>query len=145
QKDLTMMSTDTTIPGTLVVTWNWDVLGVAGANTLDACALFDTDGDGLANYSLCGTAAGSPATDIVETLYSCNDANADRCSGNAVIPPPPPTPTCTIAAVGDDPFAAGALFPLDAKATCTIILADLAPGLTPILIDVCSYPSAQPN
>ena len=43
------------LPTTLTVTWNWDELTVSGANTLDACSLYDTDGDGFVNSALCVT------------------------------------------------------------------------------------------
>ena len=33
--------------------WGWDDTATTGNNTLDGCALFDTDGDGFANYSFC--------------------------------------------------------------------------------------------
>ena len=56
QKDLTQLCVDDAgLPTSLQVTWNWDEISVSGANTLDACALFDTDGDGNVNFSLCVT------------------------------------------------------------------------------------------
>src|SRR5215213_10373997 len=56
QKDLTRLCVDNSgLPTTLQVTWNWDELSVSGNNTLDACSLFDTDGDGNVNFSVCAT------------------------------------------------------------------------------------------
>src|SRR5688572_29138285 len=55
QKDLNVLSVDYANQGagTLAVTWNWDNTSTSGANTRDACSLFDTDGDGNANFSYC--------------------------------------------------------------------------------------------
>jgi plastocyanin len=59
QKDLTKLSSDFgvfNVSPEIYVDWNWDELaGFSGNNTGDACALFDTDGDGLVNYALCAT------------------------------------------------------------------------------------------
>src|SRR5437867_8971114 len=57
QKDLTRMCV---APGSgpyeLYTRWNWDITSISGAgNTADACSLYDTDGDGLANLAVCVT------------------------------------------------------------------------------------------
>jgi hypothetical protein len=55
QKDLNFLTVDYA-PGpanTIAVTWGWDDTSTSGNNTRDACTLFDTDGDGFANYSFC--------------------------------------------------------------------------------------------
>ena len=51
QKDLNSLTVDYGLPGatSLSVSWNWDDTATSGANTRDACPLFDTDGDGFAN------------------------------------------------------------------------------------------------
>lgn len=142
QKDLTRMSVDSAnAPTSIAVTWNWDELGTNGANTMDGCALFDTDNDGLANYSLCQTTQNTPATALATTLYSCNDSRSDRCAGSSAIPK---TSTCTVAQSATDPFAAGAGYPNDTQASCTINLVDVGASAASLL-DVCSYPSEQPN
>jgi hypothetical protein len=68
QKDLTRMcrglATDiASCSGVdaFAIRWNWDDTGFSGNNTGDACALFDTDGDGNANFALCVTVTGDPA------------------------------------------------------------------------------------
>ena len=55
QKDLNFLTVDYGAPGatSINVKWGWDDTATTGANTLDGCALFDTDGDGFANYSFC--------------------------------------------------------------------------------------------
>ena len=54
QKDLNFLIVD---PGatSINVQWGWDDTATSGANTLDGCALFDSDADGFANYSFCVT------------------------------------------------------------------------------------------
>ncbi|MES2971227.1 MAG: SdrD B-like domain-containing protein [Patescibacteria group bacterium] len=145
QKDLTKMCSDEAgLPTSLAITWNWDDTAWSGNNSGDACSLYDTDGDGNANFSLCVVVKGDPATYFSTRLYSCTaDSRNDRCAG--------PTPittfssTCTAGVVADSqPFAAGDSAPDDTVATCTVVLADV--GATDAeLIDVCSYPSQEPN
>ncbi len=51
QRDLTRLCSDTGgLPSKLNVKWQWDQTGWSSGNTGGACALFDTDGDGNANY-----------------------------------------------------------------------------------------------
>src|SRR5439155_5364681 len=109
QKDLTQLCVDEAgLPTSLSVTWNWDEISVSGNNTLDACSLYDTDGDGNVNYALCvSTTNGSTST---TTLYSCGDARPGRCtSPNSTIPSF--QSTCSASVQNTDPFAAGANFP----------------------------------
>src|SRR5262249_40477648 len=49
------------------LTWTWDDTGWTGSNTGDGCALYDTDvpADGRANFALCESVGGSPASPIV--------------------------------------------------------------------------------
>ena len=64
QKDLNWLSIDYGAPGAtaLTVKWGWDDTATSGANTRDAGSLFDTDGDGFANYSLYVTVAPTART-----------------------------------------------------------------------------------
>ena len=63
QKDLNWLSVDYGAPGAaLTVKWGWDDTATSGANTRDAGSLFDTDGDGFANYSLYVTVASTART-----------------------------------------------------------------------------------
>ena len=59
QKDLNALSVDYGLPGaaTINVKWNWDNTATSGNNTRDGGALFDTDGDGFANFSFYVTVA----------------------------------------------------------------------------------------
>ena len=140
QKDLTKMCVNTTnLPTSIATEWNWDDTSWTGNNTGDACSLFDTDNDNLANYALCVRVGGVPtASYLSKLLYTCNDSSAERCFGSALVSPSAGT-TCSASVVaGSNPFDAGS----DTVASCTIALADVAGAK---LIDVCSYPSNQPN
>ncbi|HET8944636.1 MAG TPA: hypothetical protein VFO59_07635, partial [Dehalococcoidia bacterium] len=140
QKDLTRLSVDT-ISGGLAVTWNWDVVSLSGNNTADACSLFDSDGDGFANFSLCEV-WDNGQTEVDTRLYTCGDARADRCTNPALVSTF--TSSCNVANTTDDPFSVGDSYPRDTKATCTINLSDVG-AASAQLLNVCSYPSQEPN
>jgi hypothetical protein len=145
QKDLTQECESPTSTNPMVISWNWDVMDQPGGNSADACALFDTDNDGLANYALCVSWQGQRVMQSgYPQLYSCADTRSDRCTG--------PTPlsitngsACAVELASDDSFSGGTDFPLDTKAFCSINLADVGGAQISSLIDVCSYPSAVPN
>lgn len=146
QKDLTQFCQDGTAVNPLIVSWNWDTIDMGnGNNSADGCSLFDTDNDGNANYALCVSwkndrqqSAGSPY------LYSCSDTQPDRCPGKT-----PVTIShrsyCQVGLANDDPFSAGESHPQDAVAYCSINLDDVGGSSTTKPLDVCSYPSDQPN
>ncbi len=164
QKDLNWLSIDYGAPGAtaLTVKWGWDDTATSGANTRDAGSLFDTDGDGFANYSLYVTVAtdGSYTTQ----LYSCAaDSRTDRCAGPALVGTF--ASTATVATPADsDPFgvpgsadfdaahvtgntcrATAGCYTQDTVATADIRLADFGNPADAFLLNVCSYPSGQPN
>jgi hypothetical protein len=81
QKDINSMGRydDDTAPGYLDFFWSWDE-SISGGSTLDACGLFDSDGDANANFAICGQVgsnnklvAGSPKA------YSCQDTDKLHC------------------------------------------------------------------
>jgi|CXWL01.1.fsa_nt_gi hypothetical protein len=145
QADLTRLTIDGQGTATLAVTWQWDVLGTSGNNMLNACALFDSNGGGLANIALCHTTKGNPAVSIDTRLYLCSDLRADRCSGPTQEAPGTFTSVCVaVTLVALDPFPTGDSYPNDAQASCTLQLADFGGG-TAALLNVCSYPSQEPN
>src|SRR5918995_945411 len=164
QKDLNWLSIDYGAPGAtaLTVKWGWDDTATSGANTRDAGSLFDTDGDGFANYSLYVTVE----TDGTYTtqLYSCAaDSRTDRCAGPALVGTF--ASTATVAVVPDsDPFgvpgsadydaahvtgntcrATTGCYTQDTVATAAIQLADFGNPADAFLLNVCSYPSGEPN
>jgi hypothetical protein len=150
QKDLTRFCVDGgELPSTLSISWQWDQAGWSGSNSGDACALFDTDGDGNANYSLCTIVAGTPPVLQGRTLVQCSDTRPEQCPG--AVPAAVPdavAPSCTAGVAGTlsspaDPFPGGDEYPLDTVGACTIPLAAL--GGAAVLLDVCSYPLQQPD
>ena len=164
QKDLNWLSIDYGAPGAtaLTVKWGWDDTATSGANTRDAGSLFDTDGDGFANYSLYVTVAtdGSYTTQ----LYSCSaDNRTDRCAGPALVGTFASTATVAVPA-DSDPFgvpgsadydadhvagntcrATTGCYTQDTVATADIRLADFGNPADAFLLNVCSYPSGEPN
>ncbi|HSX18137.1 MAG TPA: Ig-like domain-containing protein [Candidatus Saccharimonadales bacterium] len=144
QKDLTKLCVDYAgVPTTVQTLWNWDETGTNGANTMDACSLFDTDGDGNINYSVCVSTINDPAQLQTTTTYSCGDAKTDRCTSTVTAVSSGNT-GCSVSQVATDPFPAGASYPTDTQGTCTVDLTTVG-GASAKLIDVCSYPSGQPN
>ena len=70
-------------PFDLHLTWTFDNTRWPGNNTGDACALFDTNGNGDADFALCVTVTGgAPATQHADSprLFTCGDDRPDRCS-----------------------------------------------------------------
>ena len=118
----------------LYVRWTWDETSFPGANTGDACALFDTDGDGNANWAVCVTVDGNPASQTADSprLYDCTaDSRNDRCGGATQITTV--ISTCSTALVSGD-----------TEATCTIDMDDVG-GLNSSLLNTCSFNSSEPN
>jgi hypothetical protein len=164
QKDLNQLSIDYGAPNstTLAATWNWDNTATSGNNTRDGGALFDTDGDGFANYSLYVTVATNGTW--VTQLFACSaDNRADRCAGPSLVSSF--SSTATVATVpNSDPFgvpsspnfdsthvvgntcaADPACYTGDTVATVNIVLADFGNPADVTLLNVCSYPSGEPN
>ena len=79
QKDLTRMGRYDDPAGFLDIFWSWDE-GTTGGNTLDACALFDSDGDGNVNYAICGQVDSAfRQTSLSPKAYSCDDTDKFHC------------------------------------------------------------------
>lgn len=155
QKDLTLQGTDTSdLPTEINVLWNWDETSVGGGNTLDGCALFDSDGDGNVNFAFCaivGNISNSNKTlELKSTvLYTCGDNRNDRCTQPVTVVPTPPRSAGTTCQIelnsATNPFAGD--FPGDNPDTrifCTVVLADVG-AANAVLINTCSYPSQEPN
>jgi len=144
QADLTRLGVDSSgLPASMLVSWSWDTIALPGANTADACALFDTDNDGRVNVSLCVTVGGSPAAQTTASprLYGCGDDSVDRCT--SPVPVASFGSTCSVSQTATDPFPEGESGPADTTATCTVVLAEV--GADAKLANTCSYPSQVPN
>src|SRR5262245_24999999 len=88
QKDLTEFCIDPTAAAgfDFVVAWSWDDVDFSGNNSGDACALFDTDMDGDANFALCVTVKGNPAALDSVRRFSCANDRPDRCTNAMQLP-----------------------------------------------------------
>jgi hypothetical protein len=153
QKDLTQfcVNTSASCAGT-IFKWQWDDTAWSGTNTGDACALYDTDGDKLANYALCVSVQGNPAVKATGSpkFYRCGDTKQFNCTSPTLLTF---TSTCVVNDGTADPFAASSrrsnkcagtnCLTKDTQAQCCVNTADLPATAT--LIDVCSYPSSSPN
>ena len=163
QKDLNYFTFDYGLPGatSITLTWGWDDTAWSGNNSGDACVLFDTDADGKANFAYCVTVKGTPAAFSSSRLYSCGDTRSDRCSQNTPITDFTSTASASVVA-GADPFgnagpyftashtsgntcgATSGCYTADTVAAVVAQLADFG-GASAKLLNVCSYPSAEPN
>lgn len=165
QKDLNSMTVDFGDPGseTFNVLWNWDDTATSGANTRDGGALFDTDGDGFANYSLYITVDADGT--FVPQLFICTaDSREDRCGGPAEDTSFASFPNSVTVVANSDPFGvAGSPFftsthlqnndcddnpacnTADTVADITAVLSDFGNPEDIVLLNVCSYPSGEPN
>ncbi len=156
QKDLTQWCVDLGdgSPYELHAKWNWDETSLTGGNTADGCALFDLNGNGLADIAVCVTWGTNGVQDPDSpTIYQCGDTRPDRCAQAALFPEPTGgfNTACFVEANSeDDPFDGTAVngpgddYPADTSVTCDIDLDDFG-GSTARLLDTCSYPSQEPN
>jgi len=154
QKDLTQFCQNVgdTCAGT-ILTWQWDDTGWTGSNTGDACALYDTDADGFANYALCVTVAKTPAVQLNGSprLYLCTDGKAFNCTGATLVAGR--QSQCVVNTLVPDPLTSSSrsanrcagtnCLVRDTQAQCCVKPADFA--YPAALIDVCSYPSQSPS
>ncbi len=128
----------------------------AGGEEVQACSLYDTNGNGDVDYALCHTWSGGVQTG--PDLYSCGDNFDDKCIQPSLIQDP--DLTCTEDFAAPDPFdgvinvdgvlhndAGTQIAPSpteDVLVDCTIPLSDLGGGMA-TLLNVCTYPSGPPN
>ena len=194
QKDLNKMcslitpsSSCPSTEGFQEIAWNWDKVDFTGANTHDACALFDNNDNGMADFALCASLGGSDRTVVDATLllYTCRDDRPDRCQDAQIVGCQFVTDTNYDPTNGDcseNPFLSSTLEVLLRKGpeegdtySCTDKstghtknsngdtgcesgndpkgfdqIANICVSTTDVpasakLIDVCSYPSVNPN
>jgi len=138
------------------VAWTWDDTTFSGGNTGDACALFDTDGDGGVNFAICAQVedpGSGPQLSTAEGVrfFSCNDATNKPLNCFNAVEVTSFSSDCELT-VGADPFAGRVAADCngttcanqDLFATCDLDLIDFG-GADPSLLNVCSYPSGPPN
>ena len=158
QNDLTQMGRDDSDAAMYKLFWSWDSTSqwLGNGQTGDACALFDSDGDGNVNYAVCARIE-NPNADPTQAkltsdspfLFSCDDSKNDRCGQPTQLV----ATTITTGTIGSggvdrtgnlitdtDPFApAGSDSPNDVTLQINIPKILLNGG---VLVNVCSYPSA---
>jgi len=167
QKDLNFLETgiDLDTPGELYFNWGLDNTDWSGNNTGDVCVLFDSSGDGMADYSFCVTVNGAPAAITKQVLWTCGGAAADKCT-NPRDPIVTATSSATLEIAEVDPFGVPTspdYDPLHVTGnTCSLITdpscytfdtyvksiitpEDLTLMGSPKMINVCSYPSDVPG
>ena len=167
QKDLNFLQIgiDPLVPNTLYVNWGLDNTDWTGQNTGDVCVLFDSNGNGTADYSFCATVSGANAILSNIQLYSCGDSAQDKCTNPRAPIPFSSDALLEIAEV--DPFGVPSspyydplhvtgntcsfnvdpqnCYTFDTYVQSTILGTDFPLGAVPELINVCSYPSAIPG
>ena len=158
QVDLTQMGRDDSDAAMYKLFWSWDSTSqwLGNGQTGDACALFDSNGDGNVNFAVCARisnpvdATHANLTADSPLFFSCDDAKNDRCSQPSA---PILAPGITAGTIGSggtdrngnlitdtDPFApAGSNSPNDVTLQVNIPKILLTGG---VLVNVCSYPSA---
>jgi hypothetical protein len=151
QKDLNMQGIYAAAPGDLWVEWQWDDTAVAGGNTGDACALFDSGAtlNGKVNFSVCASMAGTPTASQAAAsprAYTCGDGKVDRCT-SAYTPVPLGNTACIVENPVPDPFTGIGSHKgsTDVRAICHIDLGALGGTANTKLINTCSYPSQEPT
>ncbi len=136
---------------TINVLWGWDDTATSGSNTREGCALFDTSGDGLANYAFCISVASNGTAST--TLVSCGNTSPSRCTTPVAVAPPTASSATGVDHPRSDPFknflahkkqnvctTEPACHTDDTVADVTIALSDFG-GAPASLVNVCSYPS----
>ncbi len=147
QADLTQLCFDfDNLPTSYDVTVSFDKVRFTGANTGDACALFDSDGDanGFVDYAICFQVGGNPGTLLPGSPfgYQCLSPNSTVACGTAS-PVVLSLSSCTSATTSDDPFPTGEASPDDTKVSCTIFTSELPSNGSQV--NACSYASASPT
>ncbi|HSJ22130.1 MAG TPA: hypothetical protein VK964_16295, partial [Nocardioidaceae bacterium] len=142
QKDLTKLFLWPLSGSTLKVGWNWDDTAWSGNNTGDACALFDVDDDTFADFAVCVTVDGNPATQVDDSprVYTCSpEKSTTKCFGATLVPNA--QTTCDVDQTSTNPFDSSK----DTTALCRVDLGDVGGADEAQLTNVCSYPSQIPN
>ena len=155
QSDLNCFSRADNIPGSLGVQWSWDAIDqwTGTGQTGDACGLFDTDGDGNANLAVCAQITNNAeGTEVIQlpgvgeaTAYECSDKKPDRCSKQVTLLSNIGNTACTVNVGNELAPWPGDDTPYDVLAECDLDLAALPATSNTNLLNVCSFPSGEPN
>ncbi len=154
QSDVNCFTRADNVEGHLGVWWSWDDTDewTGKGQTGDACALFDTNGDGYADYALCVRISNTPdGSDIFQLpseesplLYECSGKKTERCSKPTSVLVEIGTTQCDVA-YGPEGFPLEGDDGRDVEATCDIDLIATPLASNTNLLNVCSFPSGEPN
>jgi uncharacterized repeat protein (TIGR01451 family) len=168
QNDLTQFGRNNDDPNVFKLLWSWDSTDdwTGTGQTGDACALFDTNKNGLVDFVVCARVENPNANPAVVSeeagspyAFTCNDARNDRCGQPSPVAINPATavqhgaidpitglivPSPTNLITNTDPFTTSPQpdqnFPNDTTIALNVSKNFLPTGAE--LINVCSYPSA---
>lgn len=153
QKDLNRYCARNSFNESSFFYWSWDDISWTGSNTGDACILLDANKNGAADYALC-LSVHSDGEYMNHRFFRCtSDTAPNRCFGSEEILPPSDgflSDCCVQSNSPTDPFiglnrkTTGDHYPYDTLARCQVFLSDFQVDNLEF-IDVCSYPSLQPN
>jgi uncharacterized repeat protein (TIGR01451 family) len=150
--DLTQFGIDSSTVDTFAIFWSWDATDdwTLTGQTGDACAHFDSDGDGAVNLEICvqiANTGGNPsvigATSGSPLIFTCDDTRIDRCGAPSAVADTGSALQLSTEISATDPFAnlnPDQDWPNDATVHLAIAKTFLPAGAN--LINVCSYPSA---
>jgi uncharacterized repeat protein (TIGR01451 family) len=160
--DLTQLGSDDSDPERFRFFWSWDSTTDWASPSLtgEACAHFDSNGNGNIDFVVCATIT-NDFTSVVQTgstyVFECSDQKNDRCTLPAAVTPlPGDIETGVIGAGTPSPSPPGNLItqtdpypnldpdqdhPNDSTLAVTIARSLLPAGAE--LVNVCSYPSAE--
>jgi Prealbumin-like fold domain len=169
QKDLNFFTFDFAGGTSVAITWGWDDTSWSGNNTGDACALIDTDqsgsGAGKADFAYCVT-VNQGGKYLAGRMYSCGDKKSDRCAQPVTLLSGVASTSDAFIIAGSDPFGTHSTpvdhfdathitgntcgstpgcYTDDTVARVTLQLADTGNAAKARVLNVCSYPSQEPN
>lgn len=130
---------------TAYLRFDFNVTGLAGANTADGCWLVDSNQSGMVDRALCFSLSGNPLTLQQTRFFTCNDTSATTCGGAAEVPSSALCAIDSALATGQHVFVCAG-DTADTGVECSSPLTDL--GWTSgeiVLLRGCTYNSAQPN
>jgi hypothetical protein len=130
---------------TAYLRFDFDVTGLAGANTADGCWLVDSNQSGTVDRALCFSLSGNPLILQQTRFFTCNDSSATTCGGAAEVPSSSVCAIDAALATGQHLLVCGG-DTADTAVECSSTLTDL--GWTSgeiVLLRGCTYNRAKPN
>jgi hypothetical protein len=133
-------------PATLsYLRFDFNVTGLAGANTADACWLVDSNQSGSVDRALCFSMSGNPLTLQQTRFFTCNDTSAVTCGAATEVPSGALCAVNAALAAGQHLLTCGG-DTTDTAVECSVPMTNLGwtSGII-VLLRGCTFNSAQPN